>query len=583
VVLESGGARRALRPAGSGWWDVEPGLVSDDADYTFRLDGGEPLPDPRAERLPHGVAGPGRRVDHARFDWTDLDWAPPPLHGGVVYELHVGTFSAEGTFDGASVHLDALVELGVTHVELMPVNAFPGVRGWGYDGVGLFAPHEPYGGPDGLKRFVNAAHARGLAVLLDVVYNHVGPGAPLHRFGPYFTSRHGTPWGAGPNLDGPGSTEVRRFLCDNALQWLRDYHVDGLRIDAAHLLSDRSPTHLLVQLRREVDALERETGRARVLVAEYDLDDSRLVRPRETGGFGLDAQWDDGFHHALHTVLTGEAAGYYAGFGRLADLAEAFGSADLRSGSSGRRARHHGRSAPGLSGHRFLGYLQNHDQVGNRARGERIGHLVTPDRQRVAAGLVLLSPLIPLLFQGEEWGASSPFLYFTDHADPALAEAVRAGRRRELAAFGWRSGDVPDPQAPETFECSRLDWEERAREPHAGLLEWYRRLIRLRRERPELCDGRLDRARVGFDERERWMWVTRGRVTIACNLGAGIRRLPLAEERHAKLLLASAPEVRIARAALELPPDSLAVLAWEEDGAGGSPGGGRREPAASLE
>jgi maltooligosyltrehalose trehalohydrolase len=357
---------------------------------------------------------------------------------------------------------------------------------------------------------------------------------------------------------------VRRFFRDNALQWLRDYHVDGLRLDAVHQLLDPSATHLLEELRTEIDALECATGRRRVLIAESDLNDPRLVRSRELGGYGLDAVWSDDFHHALHAVLTGEDAGYYADFGRLADLAKAMESVYVYDGRYSRhRRRRHGRPALGLSAHRFLGYLQNHDQVGNRPRGERSSRLLAPPRLRVAAGLVLLAPFIPLLFQGEEWGASTPFHYFTDHPDPVLAEALREGRRSELAAFGWQAEDAPDPQARETFERSRLDWSEREREPHASLLEWHRRLIRLRRERLDLCDGRLDRVRVRFDERERWLCLVRGSVTIACNLGSRVLRLPLSEAAQVRLVLASEPEVRIAQSALELPPDSLAVLAPE--------------------
>ena len=562
VQLRTG--RRALRCDAGGWWELDEELEPD-ADYAFSLDGGPLLPDPRAPRLPHGVSGPARWVDHARFAWSDARWQPPPLASGVVYELHVGTFTPAGTFDGALARLDALVELGVTHLELMPVASFAGAHGWGYDGVGLFAPHEAYGGPDGLKRLVDAAHARGLAVLLDVVYNHLGPrGNHLAQFGPYFTDRYRTPWGDAPNLDGPGSDEVRRFFCDNAIQWLRDYHVDGLRIDAVHALIDRSPVHLLAELREEVDALAAASGRHRVLIAESDLNDPRVVTPTACGGLGMDAQWSDDFHHALHAVLTGERSSYYEDFGCLAQLAKAICCGFVYDGAFSRhRQRRHGHPPRGQSGHRFLAYLQNHDQIGNRPLGERASHLLDTPRLMVAAGLVLLSPFVPLLFQGEEWGARSPFLYFTSHADPELVRAVREERRRECAARG--GGEPPDPHEPSTFERSRLDWSERERAPHAALLDWYRRLIALRRAWPELCDGRLDRTRVGFDEAELWLTLARGRLRIACNLGERPRVIPLGEGKALAVLLSSHPDVRIGSGEVGIPPDSLAVFGAAED------------------
>jgi maltooligosyltrehalose trehalohydrolase len=397
-------------------------------------------------------------------------------------------------------------------------------------------------------------------VLLDVVYNHVGPlGNTLVRFGPYFTDRHATAWGPAVNLDGPGSGEVRRFLVENACAWLRDYHLDGLRLDAVHALVDTSATHLLEELAVAVDGLQTDLGRPLVLVAESDLNDPRLVRSREAGGYGLDAQWSDDFHHALHAVLTGERSGYYADFGRLGDLAAALERAFVYDGRcSAHRGRPHGRPATGLSGHRFLGYLQNHDQIGNRAGGERSAALVAPARLRLAAALVLTAPFVPLLFQGEEWGAGTPFLYFTDHPDPELGRAVREGRRREFAAFGWDPARIPDPQAEETFRRSRLDWSEPAREPHAGLLAWHRRLIRLRRELPSLHDGRLDRTRVRFDEDARWLVVERGAVSVAANLGAA-REVAVRGPRPA-LLLASDDAVRLDGDRVRLPPDTVAIV-----------------------
>jgi maltooligosyltrehalose trehalohydrolase len=554
--------RIPLTKGEGGWWSADVPSAGPGTDYVFSLNGGEPLPDPRSPWQPHGVHGPSRVVDHQAFPWTDTRWQAPPLSAAVIYELHVGTFTPAGTFDAVSERLDHLIDLGVTHLELMPVNAFSGTRGWGYDGVDLYAPHHAYGGPEGLKRLVNACHNRGLAVLLDVVYNHLGPtGNYLSRFGPYFTDHYSTPWGQAVNLDGPGSDEVRRFFCDNALMWLRDYHFDGLRTDAVHAIVDTSAVHFLEQLSTEVRELEAQCGRHLVLIAESDLNDPRLVRSPEVGGYGMHAQWSDDFHHALHTVLTGECDGYYTGFGTFADLAKALERVFVYDGRySTFRRRRHGRPPTGLSGHRFLGYLQNHDQIGNRAKGERSSQLMNTGRLKVAAALVCTAPFIPLLFQGEEWGASSPFLYFTDHEDPELGRAVSKGRREEFAAFGWDPEEVPDPQSPETFARSRLDWNEREREPHASLLEWHRRLLRLRRQVPELADGRLDKVRVRFDERAQWLAVERGAITVACNLAPQIQRIPVSGTLPGHILLASEPVVGTTPDWVELPPDSVAVL-----------------------
>ncbi|MFP3940369.1 MAG: malto-oligosyltrehalose trehalohydrolase [Thermoanaerobaculia bacterium] len=583
VELVLRGERRAMEAAPDGWWEVSAEAAPGD-EYAFLVDGEGPYPDPRSPYQPEGVHGPSRLVDHeslpgaagerdpgldrgpeSRVGGDELQWNPPPLASGVVYELHVGTFTPDGTFDAAIGRLDHLVDLGVTHVELMPVATFPGSRGWGYDGVDLFAPHPAYGGPEGLARLVDACHRRGLAVLLDVVYNHLGPdGNYLGVFGPYFTGRYRTPWGEAVNLDGAGSDEVRRFFVDNACHWLGRYGIDGLRLDAVHAFHDRSALPFLEELALEVEALAARLGRHLVLVAESDLNDPRLVRAREAGGFGLDASWSDDFHHALHALLTGERQGYYADFGRLEQVAKALTEAYVYTGErSGFRGRRHGRSPGGLPGHRFLGYLQNHDQVGNRARGDRITHLVSPERARVGAALVLTSPFVPLVFQGEEWGASTPFQYFTDHQDPELAEAVRQGRRREFAAFGWDPEAVPDPQSEVTFRRSALDWDERHREPHSATLAWYRDLVRLRRRRPELTDGRLDRVAVDWDEEAGWISVRRGALTVLANLssgaGRGLRRVPLGG-RPVDLLLASDSRVRPEGAEAVLPPDSAAIF-----------------------
>ena len=559
VALSRG--RSALAPAGGGWWNGDADARPGD-DYSYVLDGSDPVPDPRSPFQPRGVHGPSRLVDHDTFGWTDAGWRPPPLPSAILYELHVGTFTPEGTFASAIRRLSHLVELGVTHVELMPVAEFPGERGWGYDGVDLFAPHHAYGGPAGLKALVDACHAHGLAVVLDVVYNHLGPaGNYLSRFGPYFTGRYQTPWGEAVNLDGSGSDEVRRFFCDNATMWLRDYHFDGLRLDAVHAFFDSSALPFLEQLAEEVSSLEAELGRELVLVAESDRNDPRLVRPREAGGHGFDAQWSDDFHHALHAFFTGERQGYYTDFGPLADVAKALRDAFVVVGRySGYRGRRHGRPATGLSGHRFLGYLQNHDQVGNRARGDRSSHLLSPGRLRIAAALVLTAPFVPLLFQGEEWGARTPFQYFTDHQDPALGGAVSDGRRREFAAFGWRPEDVPDPQDARTYEASKLDWSERERSPHRELLDWHRRLVALRRRTPALLDGRREAVRTPFDEVEAWLVCERGPVSVACNFAAEVRQVPLARG-HERVLLFSGPgEPARDGGSVRLPAETVAIL-----------------------
>ncbi|MGW2148441.1 malto-oligosyltrehalose trehalohydrolase [Nonomuraea bangladeshensis] len=560
VELVLGERRLPMRPAAGGWWERTVEEAGPGTDYAYALDGGPPRPDPRSAYQPHGPHGPSRIVDHAAFPWTDAAWRGTPLPGAVLYELHVGTFSPEGTFDGVIERLPHPAALGVDAIELMPVAEFSGRRGWGYDGVSLYAPHHAYGGPDGMRRLVDACHAHGIGVVVDVVYNHLGPsGNYLPEFGPYFTGRHTTNWGDGVNFDGPGSGEVRAFVIDNALMWLRDYHCDGLRLDAVHAIADHSAAHVLERLAEEVAELAAHVRRPLFLIAESDLNDPRFVRSRESGGYGLDAAWADEWHHALHAALTGERDGYYADFGPLGLLAKALRQAWVYDGTwSPHRGRVHGRSPAGLSGHRFVVCAQNHDQVGNRARGERSGALMSEGRLRVAAALLLTAPFTPMLFQGEEWGAGTPFQYFTDHEDPELGRAVSEGRRREFAAFGWEPGQVPDPQDPATFDRSRLDWDEPGEEPHAGLLAWHRELIALRRRLPALTDGRLDRVRADCDEAAGLVSVERGPVLVAANLGDGTRVVPA--RGRARLLAASDPGITLSGDDLTLPPDTVAIL-----------------------
>jgi maltooligosyltrehalose trehalohydrolase len=506
------------------WWtgpDLAPGT-----DYAFLLDGGgEPLPDPRSQWQPAGVHGPSRVYDRD-FSWHDAHWPGRDLSAAVIYELHVGTFTPEATLDAAAERLDHLLELGITHVELLPVNDFNGIWNWGYDGVLWYAVHEAYGGPDALKRFVDAAHGKGLAVVLDVVYNHLGPsGNYLPRFGPYLKSGRNT-WGELVNLEQP---QVRRYIIDNALTWLRDFHVDGLRLDAVHALRDESPTHIIAELSAEVDALAADLGRPLSLIAESDLNDPITITPREHGGWGLTAQWDDDVHHALHALLTGERQGYYCDFGSLAVLAKTFEHAFLHDGSySTFRHRTWGAPVdPNLHpGRQFVVCLQNHDQVGNRAVGDRLPELTTPGLLRVGAVLLLTSPFTPMLWMGEEWAASTRWPFFTSHPEPELAAATSKGRLAEFADHGWDTSQMIDPQDPQAYRSAVLDWSEPKAAPHADVLDLYRRLIALRAAEPELSDGNLASVRVEFDERRRWLVVHRGPFRVAANLAEEAQLVP---------------------------------------------------------
>ncbi|MFD4792730.1 malto-oligosyltrehalose trehalohydrolase [Streptomyces anulatus] len=572
VVLEAADVRCAMeRDAGrEGWWTA--GAEASDGDrYGFRVDDGPLLPDPRSRRQPDGPDGPSAVVDQEAYAWREA-WAGRRLNRAVLYELHVGTYTTEGTFDAAAARLGHLAELGVTHVSLMPVCPFPGVSGWGYEGVSLWAVHEPYGGPEGLKRFVDTAHGLGLGVVLDVVHNHLGPsGNHLPAFGPYFTDTHHTPWGAAVNLDAPGSDEVRAFLLGSALAWLRDYRLDGLRLDAVHALADTRALTFLEELSAAVDALAVEVGRPLGLIAESDLCDPRTTTPRPAGGLGLHAQWNDDFHHALHTALTGESQGYYADFARapLAALAKTVTSGFFHNGTySTFRGRTHGRpvDVTRTPAHRFVGYAQTHDQIGNRALGDRLATSLPPGLQACAAALVLTGPFTPMLFMGEEWGARTPWQFFTDHTDPELAEAVRNGRRREFGAHGWDQEEIPDPQDPATRDRSCLDWSEPEREPHGRLLAWYRELIALRRTLPDLHDPDLASVKTAFDEDARWLAYRRGDLRIAVNLAEKPAAIPLGYGRHrrfgGRVLAAWEPvEVPGADGVLHLPPESCVVLA----------------------
>lgn len=519
-----------LGAAAGGYFHGEVTDLSPGCRYMFRLDGAVEFPDPASRSQPEGVHAPSEVVDEA-FPWSDAGWGGHALEELVIYELHVGTFSRAGTFDGVADHLPALRDLGITAIELMPVAQFPGHRNWGYDGVYPFAVQDSYGGVAGLERLVDAAHRVGLSVLLDVVYNHFGPeGNYLGRFGPYFADRHRTPWGQAVNFDGGGAAGVRRYVVENAVRWVRDFHLDGLRLDAVHYIFDTSPRHILTELAEAVR--EAAPGRRVHVIAESDANDVRLVTPVSAGGHGLDAQWNDDFHHALHALLTSERSGYYEDFGRLRHLAVAVEEGFVRSGQfSPSRGRAFGTSSREVPGKRLVICAQNHDQVGNRMLGERLGHLVSFERLKLAAASLLLAPYVPLLFMGEEYAESAPFLYFVSHSDPDLVEAVRRGRREEFAAFAWR-GDVPDPQSEEAFARSRLDHSlERVRD-HAAMLEFHRALLRLRRTVPAL--RALDKAAcdvtcledAGVLALRRWTADSTALIVLAFGDQPGVADLP---------------------------------------------------------
>jgi maltooligosyltrehalose trehalohydrolase len=496
--------------------DVAPGRR-----YGFSVDGRPPLPDPRSRLQPCSVDGLSEVVEPAAWSRPSQPWRGLHLPSAVLYELHTGTFSPEGTFAGVIGHLDHLVDLGVDAVEVMPVAEFPGRWGWGYDGVDLFATRAAYGGPEGLANLVDACHERGIGAVLDVVYNHLGPaGNHLGAYGPYFTHRHTTPWGDGVNVDGPGADEVRRFLCDNALWWLIDLGFDGLRLDAVHGIVDQSAWPFLEQLADEVRAAEAHAGRPLWLIAESDLNDPRIVRPKAAGGMGIDAQWCDDWHHAVHAALTGETAGYYGDFSAPGTLAKALSEGYVYDGGyQPSRRRTHGRPLEGVRPDQLVVSTQNHDQVGNRAMGDRLVHIAGEGAAHAAAALLLTTPFVPMLFQGEEWGASSPFPYFCDHSDPDLAEAIRSGRRTEFAELVGSGADVPDPLAATTFESARLRWDERTSGVHARLLRWHTDLIALRRARPELAAG--TQVRVTEVPDGDGVLVERGAVTVVARLKPG--------------------------------------------------------------
>lgn len=557
VRLVTAEGDREMLPGEDGVWTSDA-VLEHGTDYVFRLDDALPVPDPRSRWQPFGVHEPSRAFDAERYAWTDGAWTGRQLAGGVIYELHLGTFTPEGTLDSAIARLDHLVDIGVDFVELLPVNAFNGSHNWGYDGVQWYAVHEGYGGPTAYQRFVDACHARGLAVIQDVVYNHLGPsGNYLPQFGPVFAAEGANTWGATINLAEPA---VRRLILDNAAMWLRDYHVDGLRLDAVHALVDEAPIHILRELAEETDALSAFLGRPLSLIAESDLNDQTLILPREAGGYGLTAQWSDDYHHALHVALTGETDGYYADFASLGALAKTTTGGFFHDGSySSFRGREHGHPLdPAVPSWRLVTFSQDHDQIGNRAAGDRLGDTCGYGQLAIAAVLTLTGPFTPMLFMGEEWGASTPWQFFTSHPEEELGRATAQGRIEEFARMGWDESSVPDPQDPQTFLRSKLDWDEAGEGMHARLLQLYRELAALRRTVPELTDPRLSRVRAEYDDAQRWFRVERGAVETLVNFSG--ETVSLATVPGTGILFRTDRDATIVGEAAILPPHSALII-----------------------
>ena len=562
--LSIGSETVEMARAADGWWTpVEP-LPHGEVDYGYLVDDEEtPTPDPRSRRQPGGVHERSRTYDASSFAWTDQSWTGRQLAGSVIYELHVGTFTPEGTLDAALGKLEHLRSIGVDLVELLPVNAFNGTHNWGYDGVDWFAVHEGYGGPAAYQRFVDGCHAAGLGVIQDVVYNHLGPsGNYLPRFGPYLKAEGANTWGSLVNLDGDGSAEVRRYILDNVRMWLEDYHVDGLRLDAVHALSDESEVHLLEEMALEVAALSAHQRRPLTLIAESDLNDPVMVTPREARGYGLDAQWSDDFHHAVHVALTGEVSGYYADFEPLAALKKVCEKGFFHDGThSSFRGRDHGVpiDTDAMPTWRLVVCSQNHDQIGNRAVGDRLTETLDDHQLACAALLTLAGPFTPMLFQGEEWASSSPFQFFTSHPEPELGRATAEGRIKEFERMGWDPAVVPDPQDPATFERSKLDWTEVGAGRHARMLSAYQELAALRRTRPELTDPAFGSVSCTVDEETRLFRMRRGSLEVVVSFADADTTVELDEA--GELLFATGPGVSLDGTRLVLPAHAGALVA----------------------
>ncbi|TDT34402.1 malto-oligosyltrehalose trehalohydrolase [Naumannella halotolerans] len=568
VRLLADGQLYAMERTDDGWWhplDLPTELYRPDIDYGYLLgDDDHPLPDPRSRRQPHGVHALSRTVDLTALR-TESDWTGRQLAGSVIYELHIGTFTEAGTLDAAIGKLDHLVSLGIDFVEPMPVNAFNGDHGWGYDGVAWYAVHEAYGGPEAYRRFVDACHARGLGVIQDVVYNHLGPsGNYLPRFGPYLIEEAQTPWGSQLNLDGPESDEVRRYIIDNALGWFDDYGVDGLRLDAVHALVDHRAKHLLAELAERTDRLSAHLRRPLTLIAESDRNDPLTITSREAGGLGLAGQWSDDFHHALVTNLSGDTSGYFADFAGLGSLAKVIDQGFFHDGGySGFRKRHHGQpiNTALVPANRLVICAANHDQIGNRASGDRPRTRLDQRQLVIAAVITVLANQTPMIFAGEEWGASTPFAYFTSHPETELGEAVSRGRIGEFEAMGWDLSVIPDPQQRSTFENSKLDWAEPGAGEFAELLAVHTELLAIRRRYSAITDPAFTASEVDFDAEAGWLRIRRGNMVIAVNFGELTTLVPGGTEGgydDAELIFAHG-DVEVAES-LALGPHSSAVL-----------------------
>lgn len=560
LELEVNGTRVPMVRDAEDWWRPEIETPwSDGLDYGYVIDGADTaVPDPRSRRQPHGVHALSRTFDWAAYAWRDSGWQGRALQGSVIYELHIGTFTPGGTFDSAVERLDYLVDLGVNFVEVMPVAAFNGTHNWGYDGVLWFAVHEVYGGPAGYQRFVDECHARGLGVVQDVVYNHLGPsGNYLPQFGPYLGSA-GTTWGDALNLDGDGSAEVRQYILDNASMWFRDYHVDALRLDAVHALHDSSGLHVLAELSARTDALALELGRPLTLIAESDLNDAVMISPRGLGGYGMTAQWDDDYHHAAHVAVTGETFGYYSDFDSLAAFAKVLSGGFFHDGSySSFRERNHGApiDTTQVPAWRLVTFTQDHDQIGNRAAGDRPSQNLDENSLAIEAVLAVMTPFTPMLFMGQEWGATTPFQFFTSHPEPELGRATAEGRLAEFEKMGWDASTVPDPQARDTFTNSRLDWSELDADRHHRIHGLYRKLIAMRST--IVGDGAGFAHDVSVDEAERWLSYSVGNAAVVVNFSEEKRHVPTA---GGELVFRTVEAVDLGETGVAMPPRSAAII-----------------------
>lgn len=560
----------ALHPLEFGYWEATLQNADPETRYFIKLNDKTKRPDPASQFQPDGVHEASALVDHSHFSWTDQNWQGLPVENLIIYELHTGTFTEAHTFEGIISKLDYLLELGITAIEIMPVAQFPGSRNWGYDGVYPFAVQNSYGGPEGLKKLVDACHAKSLAVILDVVYNHLGPeGNYLPEFGPYFTDKYKTPWGGALNFDDADCDGVRNYFIQNALMWFRDYHVDALRLDAVHAIMDNSANHFLKELAEEVKKLEHELDRKLLLIAESDLNDVRMINPFSKGGHGMDAQWNDDFHHALHALVTGENSGYYADFGKLEDLEKAFREAFVFNGTyAPHRRKTYGNSAAENPGKQFVVCAQNHDQVGNRMLGDRLSQTLSVNQLKLVAATYLLSPYVPMLFMGEEYGEKNPFQYFISHTDIDLVKAVQEGRKNEFKAFNWQ-GEIPDPQSEETFRNSTLSWQYQTGEGNE-LWNFYRTLIQLRKTHPIFQQPNKQEMQVTSYPDKKMLcverWSNNLRVKCLYNFSQETQEMPVETEKNWHLLLDSALQTDpietsiTVKGSIQVKPESIIIL-----------------------